>query len=281
MKKLIGLFVLFIHVARSFYCPGQFLYQPAGGRSAAMAHASVIVEDAWAAINNPAGLSGADGISAGLYCENRFMLKELALQSGFVCIPVKTGAFGLSLMRQGYSAFNEMKAGVSYGMRMGRIMSAGIRLDYVCVQSGLEYDKNVNLATFELGIVTRLNQDISMGIHIINPVSVTGGPLQLSVKNSLVKVAIGYSFSSKILMSVQAEKDLISGILFRAGAEYILIPGLCFRTGLSTEPFQLCFGFGYIKGRFAMDVSSTIHQHLGWYPQLSVHFSGKKKGQGS
>src|SRR5437879_770897 len=82
---------------------------PVGGRSSAMGNASVSLADVWSAHHNQAGLGFEKNISAGVYYENRFLLKELGVKGAVIALPEKGGTFGLCVTNFGYSLYSEKK----------------------------------------------------------------------------------------------------------------------------------------------------------------------------
>src|SRR5437899_1184704 len=96
---------------------------PVGARSAAMANASVSLSDVWSAQHNQAGLGFVRDVSAGVYYENRFLLKELSIKGAVVALPVKGGTFGLCITNFGYSLYNENKYSLSFSKAFGDKLS--------------------------------------------------------------------------------------------------------------------------------------------------------------
>src|ERR1035437_8115885 len=87
---------------------------PIGARSAAMGNASVSLSDVWSVQHNQAGLGFVRNVSAGVYYENRFLLKELSVKGGVFAMPVKGGTFGLCITNFGYSLYSENKYSLSF-----------------------------------------------------------------------------------------------------------------------------------------------------------------------
>ena len=48
-----------------------------GGRSAGMGHASVTLSDVWSSHHNQAGLGWLTKVEAGVFAQNRFLVKEM------------------------------------------------------------------------------------------------------------------------------------------------------------------------------------------------------------
>jgi hypothetical protein len=88
------------------------------------------------------------------------------------------------------------------------------------------------------------------------------------------------------LVAVETEKDLRYKPLIRAGIEYAIIEQFIVRIGYSTLPstsgsqnFNISslysFGMGLFLKKFEIDISSSIHQTLGWSPQVSLQYKFK------
>ncbi|HNK42135.1 MAG TPA: hypothetical protein PL002_13190, partial [Flavobacteriales bacterium] len=68
---------------------------PVGARFAGMGNAGLTLVDLWSVSANQAGLAGINTVTAGVYAENRFLLKDLNFFGAAVAIPTKGGTFGL------------------------------------------------------------------------------------------------------------------------------------------------------------------------------------------
>ena len=65
----------------------------------------------------------------------------------------------------------------------------------------------------------------------------------------------------------------------RAGAEYELLGKTFARTGVCTHPFQYTFGCGVGFGSVIVDFSASVHQVLGFSPQISIQYLFHNKVQ--
>lgn len=93
-----------------------------------MGNASVAISDLWSAFNNQAGLAWLETSHAGVYYENRFLMKELGYKE-LVAYPLKSGTIGLSFNHFGYSAYNESKIGLAFAKAFGKYLAFGLQLD--------------------------------------------------------------------------------------------------------------------------------------------------------
>nr|MDQ3049071.1 hypothetical protein [Bacteroidota bacterium] len=141
---------------------------PIGSRSASMGNASVSLSDVWSSHHNQAGLGFMRDASAGVYYENRFLLKELGVKGLAIAVPVKVGTFGLAVSNFGYSAYSENKYSLSFAKAFGEKFSAGIALNYHTVKIAEGYGSNGTFAA-EVGLQSKPLKGLTIGAHVFNP----------------------------------------------------------------------------------------------------------------
>lgn len=278
MKRAICFVLLALNLGILPELIAQKDHAPVGGRARAMGGTNVCMADLWSMFNNQAGLADLRQTGAGIYAENRFLMKELSRGAiGFV-LPVKNaGVFAINYQYSGYSLYNESMAGLAYALSFNDRISAGIQLDYLFIRQGEDYG-NAHLVTFEAGFRALLYKNLVLGVHVFNPVHTRlskYGPDRVPV---ILKGGLSYAFSEKALVSVETEKDLNQKACFRMGLEYHLIKPVFLRAGAGTAPFCYGFGLGLETGKFRLDISADRHQTLGFSPQLSLIYAFKKTG---
>jgi hypothetical protein len=244
---------------------------PFGGRQAGMGNAAVSIYDFWGISHNQAGMARQQNPAAGFYFENRFLAREMSLGAGAFLLPAASGVFGLSLTYFGYSQYNESKIGVAYARRFSERLSAGIQLNYLFTSIGEGYGSAGNLAV-EMGVIYEILPGLNIGTHIFNPtkakISSNDGYGEEYIP-TVLRFGLSYSFSERVLLSLETEKDIERDPVFKAGLEYQLADGFYVRAGVGTKPTQNAFGFGMHTGRFRIDLSSSFHHVLGYSPQAS------------
>jgi hypothetical protein len=252
---------------------------PLGSRSAGMGNTTVVLSDLWSVNNNQAGLAVFNHTAAGVYYENRFLVKELSLKSFCFAIPTHSGNFGVSFNSFGYSGYNQLKAGLAYGRKFSKVFSAGVQLDYLRTHIAENYG-NQDAFTFEVGIRTELTKQVTLAAHVFNPIRVKIQSETNDRVPAVFKLAIAYQVSEKLLVAVETEKNSDFKPLIRGGMEYRIIDKAALRIGYSTLPstsgsdnFSIAsvfsFGFGLNIRKLILDLSSSYHQTLGWSPTVS------------
>lgn len=245
---------------------------PEGARSAAMGTASVALADFWSLQNNQAGLAFYNTPAAGAYFENRFMVKELSLKSGGVALPVSEGVFGLKLSYFGYAQYNESKIGLAYARKFSDYFAAGLQLNYLVTSIGDDYGSK-GVATFEAGLMSKVNPYLTIGAHVFNPINAKIVDYADERIPAIFRIGAAYSFDNNMLLTVEAEKETNVDPALKLGMEYRIIDEIFVRGGISTNPGEYAFGFGLNLNRVIVDFSSSVHHMLGYSPQISMIYN--------
>ncbi len=245
---------------------------PVGARSAAVANASLTYKDVWSLWQNQAGIASLKEITTGVYYENRFLLPELALKAFGVVVPVKNvGVFGLSYTGFGYSLYNENKVGLCYAKSYGEVFSFGMQLDYLNTFIGGGYGSR-NVLAAEAGLQVKVIPELVLAAHLYNPTRAKMATTYDERIPSILKVGLAYTFSDKVICSLETEKDIYQEANFKAGVEYHAVKQFYLRCGISTNPVSDAFGFGLDLKTFKLDFSETIYQQLGGSPAISLTY---------
>jgi len=247
---------------------------PEGGRSAALANASVALTDFWSLQNNQAGLAFYNRPAGAIYFENRYMVKEMSMKAGGLVMPTKAGVLGLNISYFGYPKYNESKFGLAYARSFGDVLAVGVQLDYLLTSVSENYGKK-GVATFEIGLLSKINEHLSIGAHIFNPVQAKLTDYNNERIPAIIRVGAAYSFDENILVSVEAEKDTQMDPVLKCGLEYRIIEQIYVRGGISTNPGLYSFGFGLDFKKLKIDFSSSVHHVLGYSPQISLIYNFK------
>lgn len=247
---------------------------PLGARQAGMANASVTIADVWSVQHNQAGLGFVKSTAAGVYYENRFLMKELSLKGGAFVLPVKAGTFGLCVSSFGYTNYSENKVGIAFGKAFGEKFSAGIQLDYLNTHIAENYGKSQAVAG-EIGIQVKPLKSLTIGAHLFNPTRAKLADYNNERTSTIMRLGVDYRFSEKVFVAVETEKDVDHKAAFKTGLEYHPAEALYLRAGISTNPSLSSFGFGLKIKQFKLDFASTFHSVLGYTPQVGVVYEVK------
>ncbi len=249
---------------------------PVGARSAAIGNASVCLVDVWATYHNQANLAYFKNITAGVYYENKFLVKEMSLQAATFVLPTKkAGVFGVSYSGFGYSLYRESKYNLSYAMNFGPNFSAGVGMNYLSARLGENYGTKGSF-TVELGVRATLLKKLVVGFHAYNLTRAKMANYSNERIPTILRLGLQYNFSEKVFLSGEVEKDIDHKPMFKAGMEYRPAKLFYLRAGISTNPFISCFGVGFsISEKVNIDFASTVHPVLGLSPMASLSYNFK------
>ncbi len=264
--------LLFVLLVYSFAYSGNGNY-PFGGRGAGMGNATVTLYDFWAMSYNQAGLSRLKNPTAGVFFENRFLVKELSFGAAAFAIPVNAGVVGASFTYFGFEYYNETKVGLAYARDFGERFSFGVQLNYQNTGIGESYGNQGNL-TFEGGAIFHILPQLAIGMHVFNPLRAKVGDFADERIPTVFKTGLGYTFSDKAMAILEIEKSLNHEPIVKAGIEYRIIEPIYIRGGIGTNPSTNSFGFGLNLGNLQLDMATNYHYVLGYSPQVSFiyHF---------
>lgn len=248
---------------------------PIGARAAGMGNASVSLSDAWSAHHNQAGLGFLRDPTAGVYYENRFLLKELSVKGGVAALPLSGGVFGLCISNFGYSLYHENKYSLSFAKAFGKKLSAAVAMDYLSTGIGEGYGTKGVLAA-EFGIQAKPLKGLTIGVHIFNPTRAKIAEYNDERLPTVIRLGGDYNFSDKVKVAVETEKDIAQKAIFKAGIEYKPVKEFYLRAGVGTNPNLSSFGFGINIKNLKIDVAANYHQTLGFSPQLGLTYIFKK-----
>lgn len=248
--------------------------RPAGGKSSAMGGASVGISDLWSGFNNQAGLTGLESVSAGIYYENRYSVKQLGYRAAIFAYPAKPGTLALSVTNFGYSAWIESKIGFGFAKELGKYFSVGVQLDYIRINKEEPYG-NFSLITFEAGLLANLSPRLTLGTHIYNPLNAGISKRSDERAPSIIRLGLAYKLNEKFQFTAETEKNIYEKINLKTGLEYQIIEPLFIRAGFCTQPSAVSFGVGFYYKHFTIDFSTSRHPVLGFSPQLSVSYAFK------
>lgn len=245
---------------------------PSGARSVGMGRSSVALTDIWGINNNQAGIALITNPMVGICYENKFMLKEISNKSIAAIFPTKFGVLGASYNHFGYHLYNQQKIGLAYARSFSKYFRVGVQLDYLITSLGNNYGNNSNI-TFELGIQSDVSKKITLGAWVYNPIHV-----QLAdYNNEKIPIVMRFGFlwnlAKNTMITIEAEKNTsISPIVIRGGVEYSIKKKYYFRGGFSTSNEIFSFGAGIIIKNIAFDISSIMHETMGFSTQASLNY---------
>ncbi|MCL2131313.1 MAG: hypothetical protein FWH36_02475 [Lentimicrobiaceae bacterium] len=250
-----------------------------GARCKGMGGVSVAVADFWAIQNNQAAMPFYKKTAAGIYYDNRFLLKETStIAAGFV-FPATKGNdyFGLSLNHYGGGNFGNLQAGFAYAKSFANVFAFGLQFDYLYNYFGDAMYGHRSGFTFEIGMYGQVMPEFSVGFHLYNPAR-----LKMIAYNevkeyipTLLRLGAAYNFRKRCIVGLDIEKNLETKMQYFAGIEYIFTDYFMLRGGVRLPDFSFSLGMGTTLKKMKIDLAASYHSYLGMSPQLTILYDIK------
>jgi hypothetical protein len=231
--------------------------------------------NAFSFVSNQASLASCENISAGVFSEQKFSLKELTLSTLAIAIPTSAGGFGLEANYFGYSNYNESQLGIAYAKKLGKTVDIGIQFNYYSIH--INGYGNYSTMNVEVGALFHPSEKMHVGFHIYNP---AGGKIRKNINEKLASVyeaGIGYEASEQVCLQVIIGKQENQPVNVNAGIEYIFNKQFFARLGVNTQSSSPDAGVGLAWKNFRLDVAVSYHPQLGFSPGLLFIYDFKYK----
>jgi hypothetical protein len=250
---------------------GDPYFPAAGAAESGMGWSCVMQPGFWSSFHNQALLPFNESAAAGINYHSRFGISELGTKSAAFVMPLDKAALGFVYSHFGYRDLARHSAGLACGVRLSEKISAGVQADFFAEKTAGEYRERRSLS-FEAGIHIMASEQVSLGIHLFNPVP---GSFRKDNLPSSVRAGAGIRLSRDLTASAEAEMSTAGGLDIRTGFQYEPFRSFRIRGGFSSGGNSFCFGMGYIVRSVQIDLGFSTHDRLGVSTAASVIFAFK------
>lgn len=242
---------------------------PKGARSMGMANAHVTLEDGWSVFNNIGALGRLPSTQAFFSYDHRLGIQELTTLAAGAAVVRDFGVFGLSLSQYGSTLFNQQNIGIGFSNTLG-IGSFGFKVNYF--QTNIEGFGRSGSPLLEFGGVAALGSNLFFGAHVYNFTRSKFSKAGSDYLPTVIKAGLSYRPVDKLLINVEAEKEIILLPQFKMGIEYNLLNKFWARSGIHTHPSNLFFGMGFKPKRYHIDYALSQNYRLGYTHHFSFNY---------
>jgi len=238
---------------------------------------STLHANAFSFVANQAALASLKSLSAGLYSERKFLLRELSLYSATFALPTNTGNFGFKADYFGDASYNETGIGLAYGRNLGNKIDVGIQFNYYSFKvSSYGTAASINA---EGGVLMHLTDELNIGIHVYNPTGVAIGKTKEEKLPSIYSFGFGYDVSEKLFIGGEIEKIEDQPVNVNTGVQYYFDQKFFASIGIASAISTYYLGFGVLLKNIQLNVVTSIHPQLGVTPGLLLLFNSRKKDE--
>lgn len=255
------------------FCPFLALSQRIGmgARAVSMGNAAVSLSDSWAIFNNIGALAWSADAALLTAADNRFTVSGLnTVAAGFVLpIQKEKTMLGITVSHFGDNLFNEVNAGLGISHKIEKV-SLGLKINYV--QFSIQNLSTKSVLALEFGGKMQFSKHLFVAAHIYNLNQAKIADFQDERLPTIMKAGLGFVPIEKLILNIEAIKDIDYPANVRCGAEYKPIPKLALRSGLSVNPLIYSYGLGLELAAFSFDYALTTHTTLLPAHHLSVAY---------
>ena len=264
MKRIV---LLGICIYNMVCAESQVWRRPLAAGTGAAAYSSKQV-DALSMTGNPAALAETHTMSAAIYMERRFLMKELSGYSFAAGIPTPKGHFGIAGYYHGDIAYSESKIGLAYARRIGSRINVAAQFNYYGNRVA-GYGNTKAIGT-ELGIIYHLTDQLNAGIHIDHPAAIVNNEERL-VK--LYSFGCGYETSNKFFTAIEFIKEEDQPPAINVSIQYRFIDNCMASAGISSLTSSAWMGARFYWKKFQVGVMAVYHNRLGVTPAVLLGFN--------
>lgn len=269
--KFLGI-IFFVFTSIFLFADNKDL-TPVGSRETGMGGCSVVNIGLWGVSNNQASLGFMQNAAIGIHYENRFGISGVGYKAFAAALPTNSGTFGLKINYLGYSNYNDLETGITYGKSFGERFSVGIALNYLRTYIAHDYGSE-GIALAEIGILSEPIDNLFIGAHFYNITRAKyANTLNKEAIPSIFKFGAGYNFSDDAFLTAEIDKNINYPMVFRAGIEFKLVKDFVLRTGIATNSTLISLGMGYKTKGLSIDLAFSYHQYLGYSPFITLSYS--------
>lgn len=234
---------------------------------------SLHFNDLFSITHNQASLAEMTHVTAGAWMERRFSLRAASTYHFGVTLPASSGSFALTGTYFGYETFNQQQAGLAYGRHIGKRLDIGLQIDYLAAQ--VAGYGNASAFTGEVGIIWHITDHWHAGLHVFNPEQVQYDGNFKETATTTYTLGFGYEPSEKVMLAVEANRDVIKRTYGNLAVQYGLSDNLAVLGGFSTDADQDFLGIRLQLGNLQIDMYAGYHPQLGITPGAGFLYTFK------
>jgi len=210
---------------------------------------------------NQASLGWLEGTSLSITHWQPFIIPEVSVSGLSASFHLFPGYLGISLNSWGIPGYHRTALWLSYGMMLGKNVSAGIgfRSGLISTAYGFFYQWQVSVSG---GLIIRLNDKLTVGAHICDPFSVTAFKTPMTGLSSMISGGISYLLTSGLTLYLQASYSSAQKAGISLGTLWQVSQLIAFQAGYRSTPQTHSFGVTISPGK--------------WIFQLAVPWVGGK-----
>ena len=243
----------------------------AGATQVGMANVGLAANaNVWSLYYNPASLAGIKQWQAGIYYENKFLLKQTALKSVALSTPLLKGNIAAGYTHYGYDLYNEQQFSLAYSRYIHSSIAVGLQFNYRMLNIAESYGSTGNIIA-GIGLLAHLSDKLSMGAYTYNPHRAKRSTNEYYP--TFLGVGMSYNFSEQVTLSADVCKNSTDKPNVKVGVQYNPYDNITLRAGVASGGnTQFSFGFGIKLKQIVINIAAQYQPVLGFSPSAEVNY---------
>ncbi|MCX6273314.1 MAG: hypothetical protein NTU44_19260 [Bacteroidetes bacterium] len=221
--------------------------------------------------NNPAVLANGKCFSAGVFSLDQFLMKELGYRGVGFCFPVAQGCLGVVYNEDGYRLYHRQSAGLSYSASYGRMLKAGVRLNYQNIGIGEGYG-SLNGLGADAGFLLKAGKALTLGSHLFFCHS--GQPYLEESFPPALSLSLKWEASPGVQVTGETVKAVSSPALGRIWLSCDKAGQFTLKGGFQLVSWAFFTGFMWNNGHLRVETGSAFQPLLGFSPYMTLLYHG-------
>jgi hypothetical protein len=235
---------------------GEPLYVPHGAGEMGLAFATSALPGHWSCFHNQALLTQQDRTSVSAAMETRFMLPAFSSKAVSAVVSTAAAPLGFIITHYGNGDYQRIFSGISSAVTISPGFALGIQVNYITERGAGDY-RDVSHVTFETGVTAVITSDLTIGLHLQNPVP------SLNSLASSINAALAWKQSDAFSLSAEFSKVTGEPLSIQSGIHWNIMNRLVLRSGYMSSPSAFAFGAGYKSGSLQTDAGCLINSITG------------------
>lgn len=178
---------------------------------------------------------------------------------------------GISYKSTPFHSFTEQKIQVGIAKKLVEGLSLGVSLDYLNWQSRDAYYSPLNILSGSLGLLYKVNEDLSVGFTALNPMQSRYTKAYFESYPAQYRFGLSYVIAPDIKSYIDFLQVSGENLNLQAGAE-LTKEKYRIRAGLDLRSI-IAFGLGYRANKVEFAASVSHHNQLGLSPSLLLSYA--------
>jgi hypothetical protein len=251
-----------------------FSQEPSGVHILTLASYSAGFADPFSHRSHPSILARMKNRTAGIYSEQKFLIREWKTAVAAFVLPTPSGNFGLWLDYSGTENYSGFKSSISYARSLTTTFDVGLQFCYK--HAGIPGYTSRSAYGYTVSALFHLNDKLDAGVNFSNEGEEESNEKPVKKLPEKFSFGFGYTVSQLVFLTSEITKAKQSPVNISAGLHYAFHEKMFFRMGFESATGSWQLGAGIRWRQLCFQLIADMHPVLGITPGLAMMTEEKK-----